>query len=232
MTSDHEIFLKQEAKKFVTQLMQTIFADKKIELLEQFYTDDVVGHYEDELFYLQDIRNRVIALKNNTKNFRFNIEDLFLIDDLIIFCVKQNWLDTKDYQFNDSLVFGVYRIRNKKVCELWLSLDRKVSSYKAVNVQFKEEMQSFEVNEKNKQEFLQRLASVLEPTRSKNTELTKVEQECLYYYFHGFSAKETAVQMSISFRTVQAYIANIKDRFSCDTKIELRKRLFAHLAKK
>ena len=77
-----------------------------------------------------------------------------------------------------------------------------------------------------KDDFAQRLA-VAEKISPKNFDLNDIEREYLYCYFHGYSAKETAVQMNISFRTVQAYIALIKQRFSCATKTQLRKRLFS-----
>ena len=58
-------------------------------------------------------------------------------------------------------------------------------------------------------------------------DLNPIERECLYYYFHGFSAKETAAKMNLTFRTIQSYIADLKEHFGCSSKIELRKRLFS-----
>lgn len=50
---------------------------------------------------------------------------------------------------------------------------------------------------------------------SKKITLTERETECIKYMLSGMSAKQTAKAMNISPRTVEAYIVNVKNKFSC-----------------
>lgn len=55
--------------------------------------------------------------------------------------------------------------------------------------------------------------------------LTPREIDCAISMVEGRSARETAVQYSISRRTVESYIENIKSKLGCDLKSELVRRL-------
>ncbi len=123
------------------------------------------------------------------------------------------WKNRKSEALNESMVFGIYRMRGKKVCEGWLIHDQPTQSYADTNRNFIESMQLFEMSLRDKNRFLKKLSTVMQ--FHNDIKLSKVERECLYYYFHGFSAKETALKMRLSFRTIQAYIANIKQCFDC-----------------
>lgn len=45
-------------------------------------------------------------------------------------------------------------------------------------------------------------------------------------YRNGFSAKDAAIEMGISPRTVETHIAEIKSKLDCRTKPELRRKIF------
>lgn len=51
--------------------------------------------------------------------------------------------------------------------------------------------------------------------------LTKQEKECMKYLLEGKTAKETALCMKLSFRTVEYYFENIKDKLTCYRKRDL-----------
>ncbi len=51
--------------------------------------------------------------------------------------------------------------------------------------------------------------------------LSPQEKKCLKGIGHGKSAKETALDLRLSHRTVEAYIENIKNKLACSTKQEL-----------
>lgn len=59
-------------------------------------------------------------------------------------------------------------------------------------------------------------------TRSGKMELlSSKEKECVKHYLLGKTAKETAICMGLSFRTVEYYFENIKNKLGCSTKREL-----------
>lgn len=224
------MFSKAEAEKFIRNLWQTYLTEGKVELIDQFYDKDVVCHRGDEIYYFEDVRDRGLAIRNNTKNFNTTIVDFCVIYDLIIVDLKQSWLDRETKQFIEAPTTTIYRIKNEKICEAWFLIGDKLPSYREVNVNFAQATKLFEVNQKEKWEFLSRLALLENAESSGKSELNQVQRECLFYYLHGFSAKETAAKMNLTFRTVQTYIAELKERFDCSNKLALRKNIFAKLA--
>jgi len=59
-------------------------------------------------------------------------------------------------------------------------------------------------------------------------ELSEREKSCLRYLLEGKTAKETAILLHLSHRTIEYYFENLKDKLNCMTKRELLKiaRLF------
>jgi len=51
--------------------------------------------------------------------------------------------------------------------------------------------------------------------------LSKRESECLSHLAKGYTAKEIARELSISFRTVEGYIDSIRNKFNCRNRLEL-----------
>jgi DNA-binding CsgD family transcriptional regulator len=220
-------FTQAQAEAFVCELFQEIFSQGDTAQLLKYYLPNLIGHYQDETFNLHDIEQRVLTLKNNTKQRQFLPSTIMRVNqDYLAMSCKQIWTHKADESLYDSLVFGLYRLENRKVAEVWIIQEFKTPSYIELNQDFAKHMKPYELSQKSKHEFLQRLnLKVIE----QGLRLSEIEKDCLYYYFHGFSAKETAAEMQISPRTVETYLANIKERLACSTKRELRKKLFPEL---
>lgn len=220
-----------EAEIFVKRLFAEIFVNGKIEEIANFYTDDFIGHYGDELVSLTDIKKRVTAIKNETTRCYMNLREIGLIENSLISAMcTQSWINKIDGSFHDTLLFVLYRIRNRKICEAWMFFDSPTLEYTNIKTGCNKHMQLSELNYQTKYNFLSRVDLILNAGMDKNIKLATMEKECLYYYFHGFSAKETALEMSLSVRTVEKYIANIKEKFACQDKQGLRKKLFPRIS--
>lgn len=61
--------------------------------------------------------------------------------------------------------------------------------------------------------------------KKKNLFLTYREIECIYYFMHGFSAKEIGKKLKLSFRTIEYYVLTIKKRFQINSYIDLINKL-------
>lgn len=55
----------------------------------------------------------------------------------------------------------------------------------------------------------------------KTYKLTLREAQCLYYSSHGHSAKQIAKELNLSYRTIEAYLENIKIKLKCRNKLHL-----------
>lgn len=226
MTVNNHMFSKVEAEQFVNDLYTNINLKKRSDFISKYFSPDVIGHYQDECFYFDDLYSRLNNIGDNLSDYHFHIGSLYIIDNFITFWLQENWFSQANGHLHESKVAIILRIKNSLICEYWILSDWKISSYQKMNDNFQEETRVFEIAKKVKHDFFAHLA-ISEKAATDSFDLSEVDRECLYYYFHGYSAKETAVQMNLSFRTVQAYIGQLKQRFNCTTKAQLRKRLFA-----
>ena len=157
ITEDFESiqFNQEEANAFFSDLLEQVFSNGMIEELEKFYAPDVIGHYYGELINLNDIQNRILALKNETKNCCLKVQTLSIIDSSYIALISnQSWEDKRNNSFHDSIVFALYRIKNKKIAELWIFLESPTLAYKEINSNFSKNMRLFELHCKSKRTFL------------------------------------------------------------------------------
>lgn len=123
------------AAEFVCQLLDTLFVKHKVELVDKFYTKDVIFHYNDTNLKIKDILDRILAIKNNTTHFSFTLEDIVLINELIVFRVRQNWKIVASDNLSESIVFGVYKMSGDKVKEGWCnSMKRLLLTRKLIEI--------------------------------------------------------------------------------------------------
>lgn len=66
-----------------------------------------------------------------------------------------------------------------------------------------------------------RLKKIMGATEIGGILLSRQETRCLQYTVQGKTAKETALLMDLSFRTIESYLEHIKVKLNCRTKSEL-----------
>lgn len=57
--------------------------------------------------------------------------------------------------------------------------------------------------------------------KNNDLDLTTRQMDCLFYLLRGKTSKETAAILGLSSRTIEYYIIQLKNKFSCHTKSEL-----------
>lgn len=219
------MFTQVQAEAFVKDLLENLFPKSQIERLDEFYSRDVVGHFNGYDLVFSDIVDRVNALKSAAKEIDFKVKSVVVFDSFIAATCQQTWVNKSDGYFNDSMVFAIYRIKDRKIVEIWGFLDKETVSYQDVNKDYEKAMQAFRVTEKYKEIFSRRLEAVLSSSKDM-TALSETEKNCLYYYIYGATAKEAATCLNLSPRTVETYLGAIKNKFNCHTKQELRQLFF------
>lgn len=63
-------------------------------------------------------------------------------------------------------------------------------------------------------EYTQRFLDIYQIAPSRKYNLTKRELQCIHYLVKGASAKDIAFTLGLSYRTVEIYIQNIKDKLN------------------
>ncbi len=65
------------------------------------------------------------------------------------------------------------------------------------------------------------LLTNISPLYPDGTRITHREAECIYHLSLGHTARETARHLGLTYRTVEYYLANIKDKLRCTKKSEI-----------
>jgi len=223
----------KQATEFAKNAM-LVWQEGRVDQIEKIYAPDVLGHMNNQNFYFNDITQRMMRLNEYSyKKRRFTLTgNVELIGDLILFRCRQVWLNSDDGGLCESVIVVVYRLQEYKVKEMWIMTDLDIEDYVSINKNIDENFNQFSVAGRDKSDFLQQMTDMLYLNNDQITRLSSIEVECLFYYLNGYSAKEVANVMVVSYRTVEGYIARIKEKFHCSTRRELRRQLFPNQKKK
>lgn len=219
------MFTLQQAKDFVSQAL-SIWEQGDTEKIDNLYTKDVVGHFNNKEFYHGDITQRMLSTNSYSPKRIYTLQNLVIINDLIIFTMRQVWFKHNEHGLHESFLTGIYRIDDDKICEVWIMSDLEMDNYAQASDNIDSSFDQFSVAKRKKSDFLQNMSDMINLQPKKNCKLSDIEIECLFYYFNGYTAKEVARVMDISHRTVEGYLQNIKHKYHCSTRHELRLALF------
>lgn len=58
-----------------------------------------------------------------------------------------------------------------------------------------------------------------------NLNLSKRESECVYYYIRGYTAKQIAQRLTLSYRSIESYLDNVRNKLGTNNKIDMMLRV-------
>ena len=206
-------------------------------LLDGMLTEDNIDHYDQlidtdirihgpasshEEHGLAKAKALDLALARAFHKRTMEIHDIFGCDDRVVVYWTCRVFHKGDYEgiapsFSESVVSGIsiYRVNQNKITEVWQAWDRLGLLEQIAQVRISPEPSS----EQASYELLKALG--MERHVDKAGLLSERERQCLRHLLDGKTAKETAVCLLISHRTVESYFENIKDKLDCGTKREL-----------
>lgn len=192
---------------------------KSIAKYDIMLTQDIILHGPtsgQEERGLNRLKELDLELANSCHSTKRIINELFAIDDRVI--VYWTVYALSRVHENKLLVVSghsIYRIRENKICEIWQSWDK---------ITFLDQLSQNNINLKhdNLQSTLAFLKTLgMDTYYKKATLLSNRERECLKLLIQGKTAKETALILSLSYRTIEAYFENIKNKLDCSSKRDL-----------
>lgn len=215
---------QQAAYDFVNKLINALYSGD-IEFIKQSYSEDLIAHYGAITFTRDDVINRAIYNVETYEAQSHHLLQLITFDNVIVYRDRQMGMNKQTQQRLDLELTGVYRLRGDTIVEAWL-LTSATFDYKAkpgehdglqlaragiLQTDFSTGLKSFTDN-------INQLLAEHFP----NITITEREMECLFYTVGGRTAKETAKLLALSPRTIEHYLDNLKSKFNCSTKSELR----------
>lgn len=154
----------------------------------------------------------------------FSIEEIFSYTDKVYLrwnCTGRHKKilkagDTKDSTFSIT-GFSIYRIKEGKIVQIWKYWDRLGLLEQLVEV-------SIQSDTAESGHYLELLKSLGRGKYFKDVPLlSKRERQCLQALLLGETAKEVASRYTLSFRTIESYYENLKNKLNCQTKRDLFK---------
>jgi len=112
-----------------------------------------------------------------------------------------------------------------RIAEVWLMSDSPIDYFARSDDSYQMPKEKLSAEEVEKRDFILLLKDMHKHDRKVYVELTCREQECLFYFFKGFTTKEIAKKLDISHRTVEDYLASVRRKYGCSNKFELRKKV-------
>ncbi len=200
---------QESAFNFLTQFFTKLSSIEEPFVLEDFCEDKLSIHHKEKIFSKAEFDNLLQWRRKNIERLYFEIEDFVMVDSLCVSIVRLIWIEKNNKNYHELELNLVCKLKEWKTCEIWLMLDAEM----AFNT---------EISLKNKNDFMRRLSTHHSFYEGQWEKLTETEKECLYYYLNGFSAKEASQEMALTYRTIETYIANIKVKYDCATRTELR----------
>lgn len=210
----------KRAKSIVEHVIYEFWGNGNLSNYHELIAEDVTCHCPQswQEFHTINLTNRESAKKIDQQYaiaFRFKkveIEDLIIGEDKILVCWacegfhKGNFFDIKaSYQHFDLSGQTIYQFnRQEKIGSVWQAWDmfglfRQIANESSLSNNVKE----------------------MDNCLKQASLLSKKEKECLKYFLEGKTAKETALCMQISFRTIEYYFENIKNKLTCYRKRDL-----------
>lgn len=207
----------------VEHVLYEIFGKGNLSQYDELVEKDVHVHYPSSWpeIYPTDLRGREsskVIDQEYSKAFQMRnveIHDLIIGQDKILArwafngVHKGNFFAIKASQRSFDLTGQtIYQFNvREKICEVWqawdlLGLFRQIADVLPI-ISLSEEVEE------------------MQQLKKRAVGLSEKERECLKYLLLGKTAKETASYMKLSFRTVEYYFENIKDKFGCFSKREL-----------
>lgn len=216
---------QHQAEKFVRDLMD-IWENFQFSKLNNFYSKKVIGYYHGQTFDFENIKNRMQYVKSRYPKQKHYVEEVVLINpNLIVARLRQTGLDKlhkTPYAIN---LTAVWQLKNDLAVKLWLMPEGSFD-YFATSDDLAAAKENITVDSSDRKHFNGKLKVFNDFYKGETAKLTPREQDCLYYFLNGYSAKEIGKLLKITHRTVQDHLAKVKAKYGCSSKHQLRQKLF------
>ncbi len=206
-----------EVKHFAEDLMGEFWDNGSKKAIVGYCAPDFVGHHNNNPYINQDMIERQEHNTNYYKSRKVVGHEVVALDDKVISKFTLVGIDCVDSSVIKETLTEIYRIEDNLVKEAWILGDLSFG-YKYLNNQGV-------VNAKSEHDA--RIAKLQQVLNSNNAgiKLSTRQVECISYAMAGYTAKEIAIDLGLSPRTVEHYFDLIKDKYNCTSKRELMHKL-------
>ena len=218
---------QQQAYDFVNKLINALYLGD-LDFIKQVYSEDLIAHYGAFTFTRDDVINRAIYNLHTYENQKHHLLQCITFDNVIVYRDRQMGKNKHTHELLDLELTGVYRLQDDIIQEAWLLTDAtfdyttKAGQHDGIQLAKAGILQTdFATGLKS---FTQNVNEILTQQYPGMT-IADREMECLFYTAGGRTAKEIAKQLALSPRTVEHYLENLKTKFNCSSKTDLRNKL-------
>jgi DNA-binding CsgD family transcriptional regulator len=221
---DNKSATVQQAK--IEKVLEVVWGRAPIQDLAGYFAEDVVIHYEGESFGYQELFKRAKRYKAITSNPKIKILGCMQADEVLLVKARQLCQLTATNDLCEFSITGSFQIQDEKITRFWLMGGGVLQGEQYSTTALNDVLQPLKLQNAIRQRFWWLVKYYQEMYGTKRVELTPREAECLFGFVKGESAKEMALEMGISPRTVETHILHVKSKYGCFTKQELKQAIF------
>jgi DNA-binding CsgD family transcriptional regulator len=182
--------------------------------LKTYYHDDFVGQYHDDKIHLEQLLQRAQYAGKRYTNIDCRMIDVIKIDNCRYHLLSSFYaIDTDTTKEVEMTVSSVLQLHNKKIINAWTLTSKKVNI--TLSSDQNEDLSIGCLQRKKMKELINKIAI----ERKKEINISNREMDCLYLYLGALTAKQIGAALNISYRTVEAHIKNIKNKYNLNKQV-------------
>ncbi|PHQ81038.1 MAG: hypothetical protein COB66_03275 [Coxiella sp. (in: Bacteria)] len=215
----------EEMKEFLQGMYDTIFLNGHGDRMIEFYHNELTGHYHGDDFDFTDALHRARFMRKHFPKSKVTIDDLVVVKGMVYALVHCVSFFEASSDVSYSVYSCIYDIVDGRIKEYWILS----ASHTDLPYREGEDISKFLGAETINTATRRRFFNILDDYQllhKLKLDLSELERDVLYYFLHGYTAKEIGPLINFSYRTVEGYIGAIKDKFACTRRWELRRKLF------
>lgn len=214
-------------REFLQEMFDTLYTHRHYRRMGEFYAANFMGHFYEDDFDFDDAVLRLKYLHAHYKNINVIIDDCIVLGDHAYVLIHTISYNLHRNESTYMIYANVYKFADGLIQEYWVMAPKPGQlDYRSGDSALPPVLPTSVFKDDVRIRFIELLDS--HNVICENViELSDLEKECLYYFLHGYSAKEIAPVLGYSYRTVEGYISVIKEKFGCSRRSELRRLLFS-----
>lgn len=217
---------KETALSLCTELLEQVYSAGEFDRFQDFFSPEVLGHYQDETYYFETIVQNFKKLCAETSVRKYTVLSHLFVGDILVLQFRILIELQHNKEVSEVIRMIAYRVVENRIVEQWVMVKEGGEHYQLDTEVLNHYFQSRTLQANSENRFWRLLRDYQDLFGAKKVSLSKQEARCLYFYLRGDSYKKIAETLNRSPRTVEDYINSVKAKYGCSTREQLKKAIF------
>ena len=206
-------------KSFYHSLFQRLWSGETKEELGEYFAQGFMTIYQNQSYSIEEILERVRFSRTRYKNINKIIIDIKKINETTMLLLSRiQSIDTTNNKAVEFYNVNLDEFRENQLIKSWLL---STTPIQINNIKDKGVIEDRTIERAEKENFKKKITLLLKDHYA-DISLTTREVDCLFLYYSGMLAKEIALQLNLSHRTVEKHLEHVRNKLHVTTKQKLK----------